>query len=325
MWRSSSDALLNHIDTTLLEKMPTKDLVDRHSASYPKALGVEWDSAQDTMATSITLPTSYISTKLGIISDVAKTLDILGWLAPTILLMKILYQQLWEQKLGWNDIVPEPYLTRHREWRTQLPVLSDIHITRCYSADEATLTLELHGFSDASEAAYAAVVYLRATFSVHPPTSHLVMAKTKVAPVKTISMPRLELCGASLVTKLLTSVRTALDIPLEQIHTWSDSSIVLAWLDGAPKRYKIFVGNQISSITALIPPSSWKHVPTDLNPADCASRGISLKDHPLWWNGWHMSMYRHLFNLQKTSWLPSAHWKPRLYLATQQLQSLPSG
>jgi len=287
-WRSSSDEVLNHINPSLLEKLPTKDLVDRHSASYPKALGVEWDSAQDTMATSITLPTAYTSTKRGIISDVAKTFDILGWLAPTILEMKILYQQLWEEKLGWDESVPEPYLTKHRNWRNQLPILAEVKIPRCYFAEEATLTTELHGFSDASEAAYAAVVYLRATYLVHEPTCRLVIAKTKVAPVKTISVPRLELCGASLLSKLLTTVRTSLNIPLEQVNAWSDSSIVLSWLDGTPKRYKTFVANRISAITKMVPPESWKHVPTEQNPADCASRGLSptaLRDHPLWWSG----------------------------------------
>ena len=191
-WRSSSDEVLTQIDPSLLEKMPTKDLVDHHSTTYPKALGVEWNSSQDTMATCVTLPPEYTSTKRGIISDVARTFDILGWLAPTILMMKVLYQQLWEEKLGWDEAVPEPYITKHREWRAQLPVLASIQLPRCYFANEATLTVELHGFSDASEAAYAAVVYIRATYSTHPPTSRLVMAKTKVAPVKTISVPRLE-------------------------------------------------------------------------------------------------------------------------------------
>ena len=97
-------------------------------------------------------------------------------------------------------------MTKYREWRAQLPVLASIQLPRCYFANEATLTVELHGFSDASEAAYTAVVYIRATYSTHPPTSRLVMAKTKVAPVKTISMPRLELCGAALLAELLTSI-----------------------------------------------------------------------------------------------------------------------
>ena len=161
--------------------MPTQDLVDRHSASYPKALGVAWNSALDTMATCIDLLTTYLSTKRIIISDVAKTFDVLGWLAPTLLIMKIMYQQLWEERLGWDDPVPDHYQLRHRTWRDQLPILSTIHLPRCYFASEPTSSVELHGFSDASESAYAAVVYIRATYHSHPPTCRLVMAKTKVA------------------------------------------------------------------------------------------------------------------------------------------------
>ena len=163
--------------------MPTQDLVDRHSATYPKALGVAWDSVQDTMATSIDLPSECVSTKRGIISDVAKTFDILGWLSPTVLVMKILYQQLWEEQLGWDGLVPDHFQTKHCTWRTQLPVLSTIQLPRCYFAPEPTQSVELHGFSDASEAAYAAVVYVRATYQHHPPTCRIVMSKTKVAPV----------------------------------------------------------------------------------------------------------------------------------------------
>ena len=99
-WRSSSQEVLAEIEPQLLEKVPTKDLVDKHSSAYPKALGVVWNSSQDTMSTSVNLPTAYSSTKRGIVSDVAKTFDILGWLAPTILQMKVIYQQLWEEKLG---------------------------------------------------------------------------------------------------------------------------------------------------------------------------------------------------------------------------------
>ena len=125
----------------------TQDLVDRHSASYPKALGVAWDSAQDTMATCIDLPSEYVSTKRGIISDVARTFDILGWLSPTILVAKILYQQLWEEPLGWDDPVPDHFQSRYSTWRNQLPVLATIHLPRCYFEPEPTLSVELHGFS----------------------------------------------------------------------------------------------------------------------------------------------------------------------------------
>ena len=109
-----------------------------------------------------------------------------------------------------------------------------------------------------------------------------------MAPVKQLTIPRLELCGASLLAKLLTTVRSDLNIPLDHIYAWCDSTIVLAWLDGSPKCYKTFVANRISAVTTLVPPSAWHHVPTTDNPADCASRGITpaeLKGHPLWWEG----------------------------------------
>ena len=111
-WRSSSEATLKAIEPSLREKVPVKDLTDTKTA-HPKALGVEWDSTQDTMATSLTLPDKYASTKRGVISDVARTFDVLGWLGPTMIQMKILYQQLWQLKLAWDDEIPPEYVTQH--------------------------------------------------------------------------------------------------------------------------------------------------------------------------------------------------------------------
>ena len=131
-------------------------------------------------------------------------------------------------------------------------------------------------------------MYIRTTYTNHEPTCMLVTAKTRVAPLKQLSIPRLELCGATLLAKLITNVRTALDIPMHDVHAWCDSTIVLSWLDGNSKRYKTFVGNRIASILTDLPPTTWHHVPTQDNPADCASRGIlpsELLPHSLWWNG----------------------------------------
>ena len=287
-WRSSAPQVLQHIPDSLLEPLPQQDLVDRHSANYPKALGLAWDSVRDTMATHVDLPSKFTSTKRGIISDVARTFDVLGWLSPVLLPMKLLFQSLWEAGLGWDEEVPAELENQHRKWREELPLLSNIHLPRCYFRSEKALTVELHGFCDASEKAYSAVVYLRATYSNQPPSCRLVIAKTKVAPVKVISLPRLELCGAHLLSKILTTSRETLDLPLDSTFAWCDSTIVLAWLDGSPKRFKTYVANRITAVNALIPSNSWRHVPTLDNPADCASRGIApsmLEPHPLWWEG----------------------------------------
>ena len=232
---------------------------------------------------------AYLSTKRGVILDVAKMFDVLGWIAPSIILMKILYQRLWELKLDWDQDIPEHFISQHVEWREQLHLLSSKRQARCYfRVGIPCQTMELHGFSDASEKAYAAVVYLRSTYSEHPPVVSLVASKTKVAPIKPMTIPKLELCGAALLSKLLNTVSTALHLPTLDIHAWCDSTIMLTWLNGDPKHYKTYVGNRIATILKATPPQAWNHVPTAENLADCASRGMlpgELVNHNLWWEG----------------------------------------
>ena len=286
-WRSSS--VLDSIPTDLREKLPVKEVTISHSPSHPKALGLEWNSSLDVMSPSITLSDQYKTTKRGLVSDVAKTFDVLGWIAPSILCMKMLYQKLWLLKVGWDEEIPPDLVEQHSTWREQLPLLSQRQQPRCYYRIGAPCkTIALHGFSDASEKAYGAVVYVRSTYQHHPPLMSLVTSKTKVASLKPSTIPRLELCGADMLSQLLTTVGEALSIPQENIHAWSDSSIVLSWLDGSPRDYRAFVSNRVSAILKATPPQSWRHVPTADNPADCASRGMLPKEllsHELWWSG----------------------------------------
>ena len=287
-WRSSSKNVLNKIPTSIQEPLPTQELVDQHSATYPKALGVAWDSGEDTMFTSINLPENYQATKRGVISDIARTFDVLGWISPVILSMKILYRELWQTKVDWDDQVSQTHEDRHREWREELPMLKDFRLPRCYFKGEKPTSIQLHGFSDASKEAFGAVIYLRATYPTQQPTVELVISKSKVAPLATRSIPQLELCGANLLAKLMDITRRTLDITLSDIWAYSDSTIILAWLDGQSKRYCIYSAHRIASTVALIPTKCWRHVPTKQNPADVVSRGVKaaeLMEHPLWWHG----------------------------------------
>ncbi len=141
------------------------------------------------MFTSINLSDSYSASKRGVISDIARTFDVLGWIDPVILPMKLLYRDLWQTKVDWDDTISQEHQDRHSMWREELPLLKEVRLPRCYFGGEKPSTIQLHGFSDASQEAYGAVVYLRATYPTLQPTCVLVIAKSKVAPLATRTIP----------------------------------------------------------------------------------------------------------------------------------------
>ena len=142
----------------------------------------------------------------------------------------------------------------------------------------------LHGFADASNMVYGAVVYLR---QVHEDTSvsiSLVLSKARVAPLNVLTTLRAELVAAYLLSKLLTYVSKLLDIPT--YFAWTNSTIVLCWLRKLPSTLKTFVAHRVSAIQDLVPTSRWRHVPTQENPADLLSRCVpatKLTSLSIWW------------------------------------------
>jgi transposase InsO family protein len=289
-WNSSEPLVLQAVFPDFRESREVHPISD--SSGYTSTLGVNWNTVNDTFHISISgSPPSDTVTKRTLASDIAKVFDVLGWFAPTTVTMKILLQRVWELGIDWDDAVPDNIREVWLKWRLELPSLSAKGIPRCYSPKGCNIvSTQLHGFCDASEDAYGGVVYLRLTDSKGGVHTSLVMSKTKVSPIKRLTIPRLELCGAEVLARLLHSVKETLHIPLSDIHAWTDSTIVLSWLRGNPRRFKTYVGNRVSEIVDKIPPERWKHVVSGDNPADCASRGIfpsELLQHHLWWTGPH--------------------------------------
>lgn len=147
--------------------------------------------------------------------------------------------------------------------------------------------MELHGFADASERAYVAVLYLRTATEGDVRVS-LLMAKTKVAPLKRVSIPRLELCAASLLATIAVHALAVLQMRTIPVHLWTDSTVTLGWIQGHPCKWTTFVANRVAEIQRVLPSAQWHHIAGENNPADCASRGIApsaLVAHALWWSG----------------------------------------
>ncbi|XP_011859248.1 PREDICTED: uncharacterized protein LOC105556757 [Vollenhovia emeryi] len=254
-----------------------------------KTLGIYWDSIQDAFKfdSLVSRSTSDKLTKRAILSDISRLFDPLGWLAPVTVVAKILMQDLWIMKCEWDTVLPVEIRSRWQEYCDSLADLPKISISR-WLGHSAEVSCQIHGFADGSSRAYAAVVYLRLDSGNEPPRVCLLAAKTKVAPVKTISIPKLELCGASLLVKLISHLRTAKFLTDVPVYAWSDSQIVLAWLRKHPSSWKTFTANRVSYIQTELPSASWAHVSTKENPADLATRGSlpsALAFNALWWSG----------------------------------------
>lgn len=148
--------------------------------------------------------------------------------------------------------------------------------------------VEIHRFSDASQAAMSAVIYFWVPQPTGPAFISLSCSKTKVAPLKCLTIPRLELSAALLLWKLVSHVSSILHLSHVATYLWTDSSATLAWVNSEPNKWKEFVKNRAEVIQNLTSSTTWRYITGKRNPADCAYRGLSaspLISHLLWWSG----------------------------------------
>lgn len=167
-------------------------------------------------------------TKRSILSDVARLFDPFGWLSPVVITAKVLIQKLWLCSLGWDDELPSDLCEEWARYRDNLINLQNIKIPRWLkSTSENYKDIQLHGFADASTQAYAAVAYFKVieSDSVHVT---MIASRTKVAPLKQMSIPKLELCAAALLADLISDIVELLKIPKNKIFAWTDSTVVLS-------------------------------------------------------------------------------------------------
>ncbi|GFW76933.1 uncharacterized protein TNCV_2030381 [Trichonephila clavipes] len=252
-----------------------------------KALEIIWNPKLDCFLFRIEQqrPTSF--TKRMVLSTIVRIFDPLGLLGPIITWAKIFMQRLRLLDLGWSDELP---FKEEKEWRLfidSLEAVNNIAIDRCIVIHRAE-SIELHAFSDASEKAYGSSIYLKSVSVLGEVKVCLVTSKSRVSPLKQISIPRLELCGAVLAAKLMKKVKEALNLQITAVHFWSDSTIVISWIHRESRELKTFVDNRVSKIHQLCSRDQWHHIASEQNPADVLSRGLlpeELRDDSLWWHG----------------------------------------
>lgn len=257
-----------------------------------KTLGLGWctDSDEFYFTTKITHSDTVVTKRI-MLSTTAQVYDPLGLLAPVVIRAKSLLQRLWLQKLDWDDEVPDNIATTWHKFLSDLQHLRDIKIPRYIISGNY---IELHIFTDASQNAYGACAYVRSCHdnceSTRPMSVHLICAKSKLAPIKSVSIPRLELCGAFLGAKLYNKIKKSLRLTFNKVYFWTDSTIVQGWLRMSPHLLKTFVQNRVVQINDLTCDTIWRHVKGTENPADIITRGATLDtlkydNNNTWWCG----------------------------------------
>lgn len=156
-------------------------------------------------------------------------------------------QDLWALKLHWDESVPLDLHTKWQNFYEQLRLLNQLSFPRKSIINNAK-TIELHGFCDASEKGYGACFYIKTINDENESECKLFLAKSRVAPLKTISIAKLELSGAQVLAKLFIQIKNIINISFNKITFWTDSTIVLQWLNTSPHLLKTFVANRVSDI-----------------------------------------------------------------------------
>ena len=217
-------------------------------------------------------------TKRKILARIARIFDPLGFAAAFLVNAKIGMQRLWELGLGWDAELPPEEVSRWLALFKEMNNLNHVALDRCLTPPTAEQKPTLCVFSDASENAYGTCAYLRWRLTNGQFQTKFVTAKSRVAPLKRLTIPRLELQASVMATRLSATIKRELKLELERTIYFVDSMIALSWIRSQARNFKPFVSARIGEIQTNSDPQQWRHVPGPLNPADDISRGITVDE-----------------------------------------------
>ncbi|XP_075158168.1 uncharacterized protein LOC142231443 [Haematobia irritans] len=276
----------------VLKGIPTdqllyEDFLDFDDRSSANTLGIRWNAHSDCFFfVPLCFQDKNCYTKREVLSLISKLFDPAGWLFPVDIRAIIIMQKIWIDGTSRDEIISPDYLQLWKMFQRDYPQIKYIRVPRWVDFSPES-DVQFHAFCDASERAYGAALYIRIR-NKNNISTHLISSKTKVAPVKTISIPRLELCGAVLLADMVDNLLTQLECERYTLYCWTDSMIVMSWLASPPCVWTTFMANRVARITQVTAISNWGHISSKDNPVDLLSRGVSpqeLASNRLWWHG----------------------------------------
>ncbi|XP_043484716.1 uncharacterized protein LOC122512747 [Leptopilina heterotoma] len=277
-WCSNSSSVIRDLPASSRKERPI-DLTS-NEIMIEKTLGLQWNCSTDTISFGFNwnkipkdIKRNKPPTKSEMLRIQMSIFDPLGMILPFTIQGKILLQDVWRSGIGWDDNLKDREFTVWTKWILDLNGIKQHHIPRAYStAKSVERSSELHIFSDASDKAYAAVGYLRTRDGINNVTISFVAGKAKVAPLKPVSIPRMELQGALLASRLGDTIINELNIKIERRIFWTDSRTVLGWIQSDPRKYHSFVAHRLGEIDELTNAEEWNWISGKHNPADCATK-----------------------------------------------------
>ncbi|XP_071848188.1 uncharacterized protein [Apostichopus japonicus] len=265
-----------------------KEVLDFGTSSESRALGIKWMVSRDEFFFALEKDFGGLLTRWRMLSIVSSIFDPLGLISPVVLSGKLLFQEATARGLSWDEEIPPDIVRAWDTWAQSLSSVSRLRVPRCIkpcSFDDAFI--ELHHFSDASSKGYGCCCYVRCVNRKGEIHVQLVMSKSKVAPLKLRTIPRLELQAAVLAVKVDSLLRRELALEFAKSYFWTDSEIVLKYIHNDSRRFHVFVGNRVSLIREFSDPQQWFHIETKANPADLVTRNCSFSkfNSSKWFNG----------------------------------------
>lgn len=257
-WVSNSWAVLQ----TISENQRAKDLkelnLDRDDLPVERALGLLWCVESDTFKFKMEVK-HQSPTRRGMLSMTSSVYDPLGMVAPVTLSAKMLQQELCRRNYGWDDVIPPDVLSQWERWLQDIDLLASFKSDRCLKPKDfgEPTQSQLHHFADASKDGYGTVTYIRLINNRNEVHVVFLMGKARVTPLKSVTIPRLELTAAVLAVRVDAMLKAELELELSQSVFWTDSTSVLKYIGNEDKRFHMFVANRVSAIRGF------KHFPME--------------------------------------------------------------